>query len=142
MQLRFSGHITAPSPQKVSVGELTARMPNEDRGCFVYSIRVEFPDDNLEVTFNTEIFINESLSDNEARQVEAHERRHFEDFHRLARELKESIETALENGQDHEIVNRLDWFDYDNCVARQRRHGEEGITDYLPCIQPFSSRPN
>ncbi|MDI6804344.1 MAG: hypothetical protein QME58_10945 [Bacteroidota bacterium] len=141
MQVHFSGHITAPLPQKVSESELMARMPNEERGCFVYSVRVEFPDYDLEVTFKTEILINETLSNNEARRVEAHEKRHFEDFRRLVRELKENIESALENGHDHEIAKRLDWFDYDNCIARQRLHDEEGIIDYLPCIEPLSSRP-
>ncbi len=141
MQVHFSGHITAPSPQKVSESDLMALMPNERRGCFVYSVRVEFPENNLAVMFTPSIFINKSLSNNEASEVETHERRHFEDFRRLARELKADIEDAIEAGKDPEIRTRLEWFDYDNCIARQSRHNEEGITDILPCIQPFSSRP-
>ncbi len=139
MQVHFSGH-TTPSIRKVSESEINSIMPDENRGCFDYTWEANLQDDILTVSFTATILINQALNNNEASEVEAHERRHFEDFRRLARELKESIESALEDGHDPEIVNRLDWFDYDNCIARQRLHTEEGIIDYLPCIEPLSSR--
>lgn len=141
MQVHFSGHITAPSPEKVSVSELQSIMSDEDRGCFDYTWEAGLQDDILTVSFLTRILISEELNNTEAAEVVAHERGHFEDFRRLARELKENIELALENGHDHEIRDRLDWFDYDNCEAKKKRHEAEGITDYLPCIKPLSSRP-
>jgi hypothetical protein len=140
MHIHFIGHTAAPV-QKVSESELRGIMPDEDRGCFEYTWDANLEDDILTVAFTATIYINQALSNNEASGVEAHERRHFEDFRRLARELKESIESAIEKGNDPEIQTRLEWFDFDNCVARQRRHSEEGITDNLHCIQPFSSKP-
>lgn len=141
MDLHFSGYNTAPTPEKVSVSELQSVMSGEDRGLFDYTWEAGLQDDTLTVSFTTRILISEGLNNAEAAEVIAHERRHYGDFRRLARELKEGIESALENGRDPEITARLEWFDYDNCVTRQQRHNEEGITDILPCIRPFSSRP-
>ncbi|MDP2208158.1 MAG: hypothetical protein Q8K98_05200 [Bacteroidota bacterium] len=140
MHVHFNGHTTA-TVQKVSESELNAIMPDEDRGCFDYTWDANLQDDILTVAFTTAIFINQALTGAEASEVEAHERQHFEDFHRLARDLKESIETALENGQDHEIVNRLDWFDYDNWKAKKQRHAEAGVVDHSHCPEPITPRP-
>ncbi len=141
MQVHFSGHTTAPSPEKVSISEIQSIMPDEDRGCFDYTWEASLQDEILTVSFLTRILISEELNNTEAAEVVAHERRHFEDFRRLVRELKEDIEEAIEAGKDPEIRSRLEWFDYDNCVARQQSHSLEGIVDNLPCIEPLSSSP-
>ncbi len=141
MTLQFRGYNTAPTPEKVSVSELQRIMPDEDRGLFDYTWEAGLQDNTITVSFTTRIIISEELNNAEAAEVIAHERRHYEDFRRLARELKENIEDALEASKDPEIRARLEWFDYDNCVTRQHRHSEEGIIDMLPCIRPFSSRP-
>lgn len=136
MQVHFSGHITAPSPERVSESRLTALMPNERRGIFDYTWEAGLQDDILTVNFTTAIFINEALSIDEESQVVTHEQQHFEDFSGLARNMKESIELALENGHGHEITTRLKWFDYDNCKAKKRRHDEAGVVDDSKCDKP------
>lgn len=141
MRVHFSGHTTAPTPEKVSVREIENMMPGEQRGFFDYEWEAGMHDNVITITFATRILINEELSNSETAEVLAHERKHFEDFRRLARELKEDIEEAIESGKDPEIRTRLEWFDYDNCVARQQMHASVGVADLLPCIQPFSSRP-
>lgn len=142
MHVHFSGHTTAPTPEKVSVSALQNIMPDEDRGCFNYEWEAGLQDNILTVSFTTRILISNELSNSEAAEVITHERKHFEDFRRLARELKEVIEEAIEAGKDPEIRDRLEWFDYDNCVARQQMHASEGVSDLLPCIQPFTPRPH
>jgi hypothetical protein len=93
------------------------------------------------VTFTPDILINKALGRDEHRDVESHERRHFEDFRSLADELKEKLNQSLLEGPEHENGQWMEWFDYDNCVAKQRRHVSEGITDYSTCIMPLNSRP-
>jgi hypothetical protein len=93
------------------------------------------------LTFTPKMLINKALAGEERRDVETHERRHFEDFRRLANELKENLNLSLQASREHQIELWMEWFDDDNCIAKQRRHISEGITDYSACIMPFNPRP-
>jgi hypothetical protein len=140
MHALFSGHNNV-NVVEATESEIHALMPDESRGCFDYTWEYSIEGDDLTVNFTPNILINKALNRDEHRDAESHERRHFEDFRRLANELKENLKQFLEAGRDHQIDLWMEWFDYDNCIAKQRRHVSEGITDYYTCIMPFNPGP-
>jgi hypothetical protein len=140
MHALFSGHNNV-NVVEATESEIRSLMPDENRGCFDYTWEYSIDDDDLTVTFTPDILINKALDRDEHRDVESHERRHFEDFRSLADELKEKLNLSLLEGREHEIGLWMEWFDYDNCIAKQRRHVSEGVTDYSSCIMPLNSRP-
>ena len=73
------------------------------------------------MNFTPNILINKALGRDEHRDVETHERIHFEDFRRLINELKENLNLSFREGHEHEINLWREWLDYDNCIAEKAR---------------------
>lgn len=141
MQLIFRGHEMV-RVMRVSEDEIRRNCPvGERRSCFKHNGDWEIGGDVLTVTFRPTIYINQRLDDRTSRQVETHERRHFQDFRQLARRLERSLRQALREGRDPELEARWDWFNYDVCTAAARYHRSIPDWSIIPCFSPTVSRP-
>jgi hypothetical protein len=118
-----------------------ATIPLGKKGYFKYEHPWTLSGNILTVTFTTSILISDKLSPKEVPDVEAHERRHEKDFQRLVNQFKQSLEKALTKGNDPDMDNWFEWFDYDICVASAAFHRSLGDPMVEICMEPNTPRP-
>jgi len=141
MKLKMTGHnttktsyVTAEELKKVSNGVST-------KGYFDSDIDRNDSDDPIVLTIKNTIYINDKLTGQEKKDVEAHERQHFGDFKKLAEKMKTDIERALRNGKDPQIADRVDWLIYDRCQTSAAFHRKTAGYSVEICFAPTSDRP-
>jgi hypothetical protein len=143
MKLKFSGHERFPTPTKVSAEELKKKC-SEKNGCFEWKdSEWKIEDDVLIVRFGTNVFILDKLTENERKDVLAHEKRHWENFQRHVLELKAALEKIIKAGRDPEpeMDARWEWMKYDICRADAAFHREVERFPIPVCLEPSSTRP-
>jgi hypothetical protein len=65
--------------------------------------------DPIVLKITNTIYIDEALTGKTKTDVEAHEKKHLEDFKALATKIKTATEQALKAGRDAQLGDRIDW---------------------------------
>lgn len=140
MRLEFSGHRAV----RVQLGteDQVRQIAGDPRGGFRHNGEWNEQDDVLTVTFSPIIRINQTLDANLRRRIEQHERRHFNDFKRLAEQLRVRLRQLLKDGRDADMEARWSWFEYDICATSASFHRSLPDWSVELCFQPRSTRPD
>lgn len=139
MRLVFSGH-RAVQVRRAREEEVR-RTAGDRRGAFAHNGAWKIRGEVLTVTFRPVILINQTLDQRTSRSVEAHERRHFQDFQRLANEMATALQGALKEGRDPQMETRWEWFNHDCCRTFENYHRSLPDWSVRPCLAPSSARP-
>ena len=141
MKLKMTGHdktktryVSAKELKKVSDGV-------SSQGYFHSDIDWNDADDPIVVTITNTTYINEDLTGQAKKDVEAHEHQHFVDFKKLAEQMKTDIEKALRAKKDPQIADRVEWLIYDRCQTSAAFHRETAGYSVEICFAPSSDRP-
>jgi hypothetical protein len=96
----------------------------------------------IKITFRPTIYLNRSLARDAAQDARAHEQRHYDDFERIANDLKETLTAAAEAGTLNRstIDSYWNWFLYDVCTASAAFHRTTGGMVEI-CHRPGGTRP-
>ena len=93
----------------------------------------------LTISFAPTIFLNDQLSDNYLRTIQTHEQQHYQDFQRLAFQLRGALRRECARATV-DWRPFWDWFLYDLCVAFREYHRRIGAMVQI-CSQPSVQRP-
>jgi len=113
-----------------------------DTGCFKDNSRWREQNNDLSVTFDPVIYLNDQLNDADRQEALAHEQQHFRDFRRLARQLRNELRARVRRDRYsyNYMINRWAWFLYDICMATRAYHNSIGAM-IVTCSRPSRSRP-
>jgi hypothetical protein len=139
MRLVFRGHRTV-QVRRASEDEIR-RTAGDRRGAFAHNGEWESRGEVLTVTFRPVILINQTLDQHTSRLVEAHERKHFQDFQSLAHEMATALQRAIQEGRDPQMETRWEWFEYDYCRASENYHRKLPNWSVGLCLAPSHTRP-
>jgi hypothetical protein len=140
MRLVFRGH--HGSPRVSHLGQLPARPSfGDSNGSFNHNGVYSEDGNVLTVTFSPQIQIVNGLDSATEARVRAHEEEHRRDFVQQAERLRMALQRAVQQGRDHQIDLRWDWFNYDLQQAANRYHQRVGQGDIRVSIQPGRPRP-
>jgi hypothetical protein len=95
------------------------------------------------VRFGTNVFVLDTLTESERKEVLAHERRHWEIFQRRALELQAALQKIIKAGRDPEpeMDARWEWMKYDICQDDAAFHREVERFPIAMCFEPSTPRP-
>ena len=139
MKLVFTGYESAPL-KFVRSEECQGKCDGNPNGCFKPDWKWHMDDKVLTVEFSCVTWINATLRGKALEDVKSHERRHQQDFISLANQLKASLQRVLAAGQDPDMENRLNWFEYDVCFKSAAFHRQIGARVEV-CLPPAGVRP-
>ena len=140
MKLKMTGH-DRTTMRYVSAEELKRVSDGNSMGYFKSDIDWNDSDDPIVVTIVNTTYINKTLTGQQKKDVETHEKKHFDDFKGLAEQVKKEIDAALKAGRDPQIQDRIDWLIYDRCRKSATFHRQTSGYSVEICFQPSSTRP-
>ena len=141
MRLVFSGHQVNPPPVRYVGQRVASPTYGDTNGSFRHNGTYYQDQDVLTVSFNLEIQIVNGLDPATQASVMAHEDEHRRDFVQQAERLRLAIRRALQQGRDHQIDARWDWFNYDLREAANAYHRRVRQGDIIPNMEPGRPRP-
>jgi hypothetical protein len=141
MQLVFSGHQVNPPPVQHVGQQVSSPTYGDTNGTFRHNGSYYEDQNVLTVSFNPQIQVVNGLDPATDARVQAHEQEHYRDFAEKAERLRLALRRALQQGRDHQIDARWEWFNYDLREAANRYHQRSGQGDILPNNEPGIPRP-
>jgi len=141
MRLVFNGHRVNPPPVRHVGAQIARPTYGDTNGSFQHHGSYYLENDVLTVSFNPEIQIVTGLDAATETRVLAHEREHGRDFREKAERLRQALQAAIQQGRDHQIDARWEWFTYDLREAANRYHQRTQQGDVVPINEPSMPRP-
>lgn len=139
MKLTMTGH----DQRKVKYvsADYLKKTFSQTKGYFYSEFDWNDSSDPIVLKITNTIYIDEALTGKAKTDVEAHEKKHFEDFKALATKMKAATEQALKAGRDAQLGDRIDWLKYDRCVKSAEFHRASAGYSVEQCDKPGSKRP-
>lgn len=139
MKLKMTGH-DKNNTKMVTADELKKKF-SASKGYFYSDIDWNDATDPIVVTITNTTYIDKALTGKDLEAVKKHEKQHFDDFKKLAADMKTSIEAALKAGRDPQMSARIDWLIFDRCQKSAAFHRKTAGYSVEICSQPSSKRP-